>query len=150
MSRFWQKHVHWPLNWLTIHVLAFLWLVLLASVSTAIYAAKQASPSHFPVDAELDFVNCGPRLVSMAVGGRYFYNRSYGWFDPSHFATGNPTKIIRDVRGVAANGGGVVTVRQEVRGGITGYTGHYWISRRVTSDQAIGVALHLPGLEPSL
>jgi hypothetical protein len=70
----------------------------------------------------------------------YWYNETYGWFDPHHFGAGNPAKLIDDVRAAVANGGGLVTVQQDVRGGITGHVAHYWVSRHVVPEQVIAVA----------
>jgi RHS repeat-associated protein len=73
--------------------------------------------------------------------GKYYYNPDYGYFDRSHFGTGNPEKVIADVRAAIADGGGSVTIRQGVRRGITGYEATYSVSGNVTEDQTIGVAL---------
>jgi hypothetical protein len=73
--------------------------------------------------------------------GRYLYSVAYGWFDARHFDSGNPDQVIADVRAAAARGGGIISLRQDVRGGLTGYTGHYLISGDVTEKEVIGVAL---------
>jgi len=72
---------------------------------------------------------------------QYFYSDQYGWFDSSHFDTGNPGGVIADVDRVIGYGGGVVAISQGVQNGVTGYTGYYWVSGQLTADQVIGVAL---------
>ena len=71
---------------------------------------------------------------------KYLYNKTYGWFDTTHFATGNPRQIIADVGTAVANGGGVITITQGLHNGITGYTGHYQVSGQVSEQQIIDVA----------
>jgi hypothetical protein len=72
---------------------------------------------------------------------RYVYNEKYGWFDESHFKTGNPAQVIADVETAAANGGGIITISQPIREGITGYTAYYLISGDVAPEVTIEVAL---------
>lgn len=53
-------------------------------------------------------------MVGDSPSGRYFYNPTYGWFDKSHFRTGEPGKVIADVQKMVNAGGGVITIEQEV------------------------------------
>ncbi|MBN1315670.1 MAG: RHS repeat-associated core domain-containing protein, partial [Anaerolineales bacterium] len=46
--------------------------------------------------------------------GRYFFSQKYGWFDRQHMNTGNPSKIIEDVRNAISKGGDVITIKQGV------------------------------------
>lgn len=80
-------------------------------------------------------------LVHPLPDTRYFYSEDYGWFDVTHFDAGNPAKIIADVEAAVSSGGGILSISQSVRGGITGYTGHYLVSADVDPEQIIGVAL---------
>jgi len=75
---------------------------------------------------------------------KYVYNQTYGWFDSSHFHTGNPEQLIRDVQ-TAVTSGGVITITQDLHDGITGYTARYWVSDKVQPEQVIGVALGIYG-----
>src|SRR5262245_27665745 len=59
---------------------------------------------------------------------RYLYSPTYGWFDTSHLDTGNPGQLIDNVAAAAVRGGDTIAIHQAVREGITGYTGHYWVS----------------------
>lgn len=81
------------------------------------------------------------RFVNPMPDSRYVYNEKYGWFDETHFDTGNPAQIIADVETAAANGGGIITISQSVRDGITGYTAHYLVSGDVAHEETIEVAL---------
>lgn len=81
------------------------------------------------------------RLAHPLPDTRYLYNEQYGWFDTTHFDAGNPAQVIADVETAVASGGGVISISQSVRDGITGYTGHYLVSGDVYPEQAIGVAL---------
>jgi len=80
-------------------------------------------------------------MVGSSPSSRYFYNPNYGWFDRSHFNTGDPGRVIADVRKTVSAGGGVVTIEQDVQGGIAGYSGSYYVSPQVTSANAVAVAL---------
>jgi hypothetical protein len=75
------------------------------------------------------------------ISGRYLYSEKYGWFDNQHFRSGNPEQVIEDVRAAAKHGGGVVSLRQSVREGLTGYTGHYLIAGNLNEGEVLGVAL---------
>lgn len=71
---------------------------------------------------------------------KYVYNKTYGWFDSTHFGTGNPRQIIADVQTAVLNGGGVITITQDLHDGITGYTARYRVSGQIRPGQVIGVA----------
>ncbi|MCB8987325.1 MAG: hypothetical protein H6661_06210 [Ardenticatenaceae bacterium] len=71
---------------------------------------------------------------------KYVYNAKYGWFDSTHFGTGNPRQVIADVQTAVLQGGGVITITQDLRDGLTGYTAAYRVSGNVRPTQIIGVA----------
>jgi hypothetical protein len=73
--------------------------------------------------------------------GNYLYNKQYGWFDANHFGSGNPAKIISDTRTAAARGGGILTVSQGVRNGLTGYSAYYLLGGGIQEGDVIPVAL---------
>ncbi len=81
------------------------------------------------------------RLVTPLPDSRYLYSETYGWFDISHFAAGHPAELIAEIEMVAQNGGGIVSLSQQVREGLTGYTAHYLVSGDVRSADRVGVAL---------
>lgn len=93
------------------------------------------------------FIDCPPdsnqgrRLVTPLPDARYLYSETYGWFDTAHFATGHPAELIADVRLIAQNGGGIISIAQPVREGLTGYTAHYLVSGDARSEDAVGLAL---------
>lgn len=72
---------------------------------------------------------------------RYLYNPTYGWFDVSHFQTGQPARLLDAVRAAVAAGGGEVQVEQDVRDGLTGYTAVYRISPLARPAEAEAIAL---------
>jgi len=88
---------------------------------------------------------CQPGAVQAttlpAASGRYLHSEKYGWFDNQHFHSGNPEQVIEDVRAAASYGGGLVSLRQSVRDGITGYTGHYLIAGHLNEEEVVRVAL---------
>ncbi len=76
---------------------------------------------------------------------KYVYNKTYGWFDTSHFATGNPQQLLADVQTAVAQGGGVITITQDLHDGLTGYTAQYQVAGSVKENQIIGVSLGIYG-----
>lgn len=80
-------------------------------------------------------------MIGDSPSGRYYYNPYYGWFDRSHFRTGDPGKVIADVQEAVRAGGGSITIEQQVQGGIAGYSGSYYVSPEVTPTEELGVAL---------
>lgn len=80
-------------------------------------------------------------MVGGSPSSRYYFNPTYGWFDRSHFDTGDPGRLIADVRKTVHAGGGVVTIEQAVHGGVAGYSGSYYVSPEVTPANELGVAL---------
>ena len=80
-------------------------------------------------------------MIGDSPSGRYYYNPRYGWFDRSHFRTGDPGNVIADVQEMVNSGGGVITIEQEVQGGIAGYSGSYYVSPEVTPAEELRVAL---------
>lgn len=81
------------------------------------------------------------RFVYPLPDSRYFYSDRYGWFDETHFDAGNPAQVIADVETAAASGGGIITISQSVRDGLTGYTAQYLVSGDVGPSDVMGVAL---------
>ncbi|MEJ5311827.1 MAG: RHS repeat-associated core domain-containing protein [Anaerolineae bacterium] len=83
-----------------------------------------------------------PRSPSSDPNTRYYYSEKYGWFDRSHTGTGKPKDIIQQVRQFIADGGGVISISQDVRAGpITLiYQGRYQISGEARPEDAIGIA----------
>lgn len=102
--------------------------------------SRPARSAYFLVDCPNDTSQV-MRLAYPLPDSRYFYSDRYGWFDETHFDTGNPAKVIADVETAAAYGGGIITISQSVRDGITGYTAQYLVSGDVTPSQVMGVAL---------
>ena len=80
-------------------------------------------------------------MLSHSPSSRYYFNANYGWFDRSHFNTGDPGRLISDVHKTVQAGGGVVTLEQDVHDGVAGYTGSYYVSPQVTTANELGVAL---------
>jgi len=83
-----------------------------------------------------------PRSPSPDPNTRYYYSEKQGWFDRSHIGTGKPKDIIQQVKQFIADGGGVVSILQDVRAGpITLiYQGRYQISGEARPEDAIGIA----------
>lgn len=71
----------------------------------------------------------------------YLYDETYGWFDTTHFHTGDPARVISDVQAAIMAGGGMITISQGVREDITGYTGYYWVSGSIAEPDMLHVAL---------
>lgn len=82
-----------------------------------------------------------PVTAAEAPPGRYLYSERYGWFDSQHFYSGDPAQVLEDVRAAASNGGGLISIRQSVREGITGHTSHYLVAGRLNEAEVVGVAL---------
>lgn len=118
-------------------------LTLLVSTTTAIYFVRDRLTVPIPMVVEEESIACDVReyVVSGSAQTQYFYSPHYGWFDSSHFFTGNPAKIIQDVRDVVANGSDVITITQGVRNGITGYSARYLVSGEIPEEKILGVAL---------
>ncbi len=96
--------------------------------------------SYYLVDCSLD-ERQSMRFVYPLPDSRYFYSDTYGWFDETHFDAGNPAQVIADVEAAATAGGGIISISQSVRDGITGYTAQYLISGDVQPSQVMDVAL---------
>ncbi|MBE2199188.1 MAG: hypothetical protein IAE79_11290 [Anaerolinea sp.] len=110
------------------------------------YAVGQQAPPE-PEVVVLPGGNC-PTGQSPKVGEgldapwpQYLYTGMYGWFDRSHFQTGEPAQVISDVQAAITAGGGVITISQGVRDNLTGYTARYWIAGSVAEPDALRVAL---------
>ncbi len=93
------------------------------------------------------FINCPGAnnqelaLVTPLPDSRYLFNETYGWFDTSHLAAGHPAELLTEIEMAAQNGGGIISLSQPVRDGLTGYTAHYLVSADVSSADHVGVAL---------
>jgi RHS repeat-associated protein len=82
---------------------------------------------------------CSPAAGSdVPYSDRYYFSSTYGWFDSSHFNTGQPAEIIQGVREAVANGGGMVIIDQDL--GPSTYMGEYWVSGDVSGKELLGVA----------
>lgn len=113
----------------------FSFLLLISLVTRRAYLYQSAEPFDAP---------CGHLNNAEAAElphTHYLVSETYGWFDRTHFATGNPGQVIKDVAAMVDYGGGLVTISQGVRGGITGYTGEYRVSGHLTEKEVVGAAL---------
>ena len=102
--------------------------------------SRAARSSYYLIDCADDNSHT-LKHVSPLPEGRYVYTDAYGWFDKTHFGTGNPAQIIADVETAVAADGGIVSISQSVREGLTGYTGHYLVSGDIEPGEITGVAL---------
>lgn len=102
--------------------------------------SRTSHPGYYLIDCGRD-EDSSLRFVNPMPDSRYLYNENYGWFDETHFDTGNPGQVIADVEAAAAGGGGIITISQSVREGITGYTAHYLVSGDVSPEETMEVAL---------
>ncbi len=82
-----------------------------------------------------------PEAVTSLPDTHYLYSERYGWFDQSHFDTGQPAKVLADVSTAVARGGDVITISQGVRDNITGYTATYFVSGRLNEADVRATAL---------
>jgi hypothetical protein len=137
-----QRYVSWSSDRLMVAYLGFLFFTLAITLSTGAYFVRERLTVPFPVELEPELVECDERefVVTRTPDTHYLYSERYGWFDVNHFHTGNPAKIIEDVRR-AAKHGGVITIEQGVRDGITGYRASYRIARNLPRAKVPGVAL---------
>lgn len=114
--------------------------IVVASGALTFYIVRASSPQ--PVEQVEVAVRCKEAGSNeIAPTARYFYNPDYGWFDRTHFGSGNPQQVIADVRAAVAAGGGEVTVEQIVHDGAAGYSATYTISGEVTRQNELAVAL---------
>lgn len=112
----------------------------LASVALTFYMVRASSPQ--PVEQVEVVVRCKEGgSIEEPPTARYFYNPDYGWFDRTHFESGDPEQVIADVRAAVAAGGGEITVDQIVHDGAAGYSATYAISDEVTQQNEMAVAL---------
>jgi len=125
-------------------------LVAYLLLAVAVYGSEGGKTVTIQKQAKLDgesvtSVACQPGQVETttrpAAAGRYLHSEQYGWFDNQHFHSGNPEQVIEDVRAAAKYGGGLVSLRQSVREGITGYTGHYLVAGHLNEEEVVKVAL---------
>lgn len=130
------------LDRLMLGYLGFLFFTLLASLSAAFFFVRERLTVPFPTEMTPDLVECDERefVVSDLPDTHYLFSDRYGWFDTNHFYTGNPAKIIEDVRRLAQRGG-VLVIEQGVREGITGYRATYRIARDLPRSKVLAVAL---------
>jgi hypothetical protein len=138
-----RERLSWSADQLLIGYIVLLVVTLLTSVTAAIYFVRDRLTVPFPMVVEEAPIECDMReyVVSGSAQTQYFYSPHYGWFDASHFFTGNPLQIIQDVRNVVAHGSGVITITQGVRDEITGYSARYLVSSEIPEEKILGVAL---------
>lgn len=138
-----RQKIPWSLNQLLFGYVVLLALTLFASLSAMFSMVRGSLALPIPVEEALRSVACDlpETVIATPPTVHYFYNDAYGWFDTSHFYTGNPAKIIEDVQAAVLSGGDTISITQQVRDGITGYTAYYRISSDVPKDMTTGVAL---------
>ncbi|MEZ4835725.1 MAG: hypothetical protein R2873_27650 [Caldilineaceae bacterium] len=131
----------WP-DGLMLGYLGFLFATLATSLFAAIYFVRERLTVPFPIEPDPALVECDEReyVLTEQPDTHYLYSERFGWFDASHFYTGNPAKIIEDVRSVARRGG-VIVIEQGVRDGLTGYRATYRIARNLPQRKVTSVAL---------
>ncbi len=116
--------------------------VLIATFTQSAYSHKPDPPAALLCNRE-SFTG---GIISLLPDTQYFMTPRYGWFDRSHFNTGQPGQLLADVRTAVSQGGGPVAVHQGVRDDITGYTAIYHISSLVSEADvpavALGIYLH--------
>lgn len=132
-----------------IAALLALWLSLLLLhkqvVSLSVHqvpgaGSRAARAGYFWLSCPQDAPNQQHQITPLP-DSRYFYSETYGWFDSSHFDAGNPAQLIDNVETAVAGGGGTITISQEVRDGITGYTATYHVSQYVPKEAINAAAL---------
>jgi len=102
--------------------------------------SRAARSSYYLIDCADDGSHTLTHVAPLP-DGRYVYSNEYGWFDKTHFGAGDPAHIIADVETAVAADGGIVSISQSVREGLTGYTAQYLVSGDIASGEIIGVAL---------
>lgn len=108
------------------------------AASTFIVRASKPQPAE---QVELA-VDCEQEARSDSLpSSRYYFSEEYGWFDRTHFNAGNPGQVIADVRKTVRAGGGIITIDQDVHNGVAGYSGSYYVSPEISSEDELGVAL---------
>jgi hypothetical protein len=128
-------------------VLCLLLGLLVTQQISARYAYTAPAAGSRPLRSQYYAIDCPKdnssvqRMVTPLPASRYLYSNTYGWFDKAHFGTGQPAQLIADLKTVAKSGGGIITVSQGVRDGITGYSANYLVSGNVAEEEVIGVAL---------
>jgi hypothetical protein len=81
-----------------------------------------------------------PATIRKMPWTHYLYSDTYGWFDTSHFNTGDPAQVISDVVTAVHQNGRVITITQGVRDNLTGYSAAYWVSGDVSQTDVLAVA----------
>lgn len=94
-----------------------------------------------PVALACDRLAKSKLRVEALPDSHYLFSERYGWFDTTHFATGQPGKVLKDVETAVKSGGGVITIRQGVRDNVTGYTAAYQISGHLHPQDVVSAAL---------
>lgn len=102
------------------------------------YSHKEATSAALLCQRPSTFMG---ELASTLPDTRYLFSETYGWFDSSHFNTGQPRQILQDMHMIAGGGGGIVIVDQGVRDGMMGYTAVYRISPHLREADAAAAAL---------
>lgn len=133
---------------LVIFVLFLLFgLLPLAEQINVLRPRQMLAAANWPTSPKDSLIDCPgansqmKRLATPLPETRYYYSDTYGWFDVTHFSTGNPAQLIADLELAVQDGGGVLKISQGVRDGVTGYTAYYMISGNVAAEEIVGVAL---------
>ena len=128
--------------------LLLIFMLLITEQSSARFRHTVPAAGSRAARAEYYFIDCPDdnshalRPVVPLPKARYFYSDTYGWFDTAHFNAGNPAQLIMNLEAAIKKGGNsIISISQDVRGGVTGYTGYYRIPEKVGSDDVLGVAL---------
>ncbi len=118
------------------------WLIILGCLLVGSFAQLTHSYQVVqPVVLDCNRLAKSPRRVTALPHAHYLFSERFGWFDASHFNTGQPGKVLQDVETAVANGGGVITIQQGVRENVTGYTAAYRLSGRLRKADVVPVAL---------
>lgn len=129
-----QNQLRATMRWLSLGAI----LLILSLVTQRAHPHEQAEP--------VELV-CGdtPIIRNQAIPDlpptQYLVSDTYGWFDRSHFNTGQPEQVLRDVATAVASGGGVITIKQGVRNDIAGYTADYYVSGHLAENEITPAAL---------
>lgn len=134
-------HGHSFRSWVHRRWLILMLLMVLAALSDQ--HAHSRNQSAWPNEQQA--ISCDPILIDETVPelpeAHYLYSKRYGWFDRTHFNTGEPGQLLADVQAAVEQGGGRVVIQQGVRDNLTGYTAVYTIADTLAEADTIPVTL---------